>query len=82
MQMSRYARPTLDIRFLRHYLGAYLRNESEVEKQASKSPAASLSVTDREQAKFIFSWPSKTYEKPLFVVRALKKMPSDKAAEI
>ena len=54
-KMSRYARLTLDIRFLRHYLGAYLRNESEVEKQTSKSPAAARYVTDREQAKFIFS---------------------------
>ena len=53
MQMSRYARPTLDIRLQRHHQGAYLRNESEVEKQASKSPEAARCVTDREQAKFV-----------------------------
>ena len=52
-KMSRYARPTLDIRLQRHHQGAYLRNESEVEKQASKSPEAARCVTDREQAGFV-----------------------------
>ena len=53
MQMSRYARPTLDIRLQWHHQGAYLRNESEVEKQASKSPEAARCATDREQAGFV-----------------------------
>ena len=39
-KMSRYARLTLGIRLQWHYLGAYLRNESKGEKQASESPMA------------------------------------------
>ena len=52
-KMSRYARPTLGIRLQWHHQGAYLRNESEVEKQASKSPEAARCATDREQAGFV-----------------------------
>ena len=52
-KMSRYARLILDIRLQWHHQGAYLRNESEVEKQASKSPAAARCATDREQAGFV-----------------------------
>ena len=52
-KMSRYARLILDIRSRWHHQGAYLRNESEGEKQASKSPEAARCVTDREQAKFV-----------------------------
>ena len=51
-KMSRYARLILDIRLQWHHQGAYLRNESEVEKQASKSPAEARCVTGREQAGF------------------------------
>ena len=52
-KMSRYARLILDIRLQWHHQGAYLRNESEVEKQASKSPAEARCATDREQAGFV-----------------------------
>ena len=52
-KMSRYARLILDIRLQWHHQGAYLRNESEGEKQASKSPAAARCVTDREHDIFV-----------------------------
>ena len=52
-KMSRYARLILDIRSQWHHRGAYLRNESEVEKQASKSPEEARCATDREQAGFV-----------------------------
>ena len=68
-KMSRYARLILDIRSRWHHQGAYLRNESEGEKQASKSPAEARCVTDREQGCFALCCVSVDYEKSMFAVR-------------
>ena len=68
-KMSRYARLTLGIRLQWHYLGAYLRNESKGEKQASESPMAARCVTDHEQGCFALHCVSVDYKKLMFAVR-------------
>ena len=68
-KMSRYARLTLGIRLQWHYLGAYLRNESKGEKQASESPMAARCVTDHEQGCFALHCVSADYKKLMFAVR-------------